>query len=109
MLPVIRGYSIRACPCIPAKCGGVVTLALENQNLSFKHGNCSNVVVLAGHRGLRDGLDAVLRKSDQPPRLCGVLLQQGVALAAVKQVHTFPKGGKLISIRSTLASLIHEP
>ena len=97
MLPVIRGYSIRACPCIPAKCGGVVTLALENQNLSVKHGNCSNVVVLAGLRGLRDGLDAVLRKSDQPPRLCGVLLQQGVALAAVEQVHTFPEGGKLIS------------
>ena len=75
-----------------------MTLALENQNLSVKHGNCFNVAVLAGLSGLRDDLDAVLRKSDQPPRLCWVLLQQGVALAAVKQVHTFPKGGKLISM-----------
>ena len=88
-------YSIRACPCIPTKCGGDIGTWKSNP-IVLEDGGCLGFVVVDrdGLSGLRHDLDAVLHPGDQPPGLCGILLQQSVALAAVQQVHTFSERGK---------------
>ena len=90
-----------SCPCIPPKCGSGDIGTWKPESI-VQDVDCF-AVDRDGLDGLRDDLwwppgDLGWSPGDQPPGLCGVLLQQSVALAAVQQVHTFSQRGELIMI-----------